>query len=482
MPFVLLLAALSIALHVAGAAGYGYAGEELYFIVASDHLDWGYAEHGPLVAYLALFGRILLGTSLWAVRAGPALAGAVTVVASAVLARRLGAGRFGMYLAALATLLSPTVLAAHAQLAPAALTPVLAMGLALTLVDLVRHGEPRRWPLVGIWAALAFLNDPWAALLLPLVALSMLLSGQAGLVLSRWFGRGIVAAGFLTAPNLLWRMAENHDLPSLPLPASTVELWAQRGLDVVAAVQPAWFPLVVGGVLALALTPRLRPGRALGWAAGVIIAVSMAFGVATERLVYLWPLACAAGACWFETLTWRGPRRWLRPVLVVAILGNGLLSAPFVLPLLPVDTLASYEKQFGSWVPRPDRGAHGLPQALVDRLGWVEQVDAIERTFLLVDVEKRSQATVWVASYATAAAVDVLGERFGLPRAMCAERGFRSWGPSQPSGEWLVAAGIPPAMLRPRCQSLREVETIACPWCAEPHRRLTIFLCALRKS
>ena len=38
---------------VAFAAGYGYHRDELYFLAAGRHLDWGYADQGPLIPLIA---------------------------------------------------------------------------------------------------------------------------------------------------------------------------------------------------------------------------------------------------------------------------------------------------------------------------------------------------------------------------------------------------------------------------------------------
>ena len=41
-----LIAGATTALLVAFSSGYGYHRDELYFLVAGDHLDWAYADQG----------------------------------------------------------------------------------------------------------------------------------------------------------------------------------------------------------------------------------------------------------------------------------------------------------------------------------------------------------------------------------------------------------------------------------------------------
>src|ERR1035438_7492375 len=55
---------------------YGYLRDELYFIDAGKHLDWGYVDVGPLTMWMGRLSRELMGDSIFAVRFFPAIAGA----------------------------------------------------------------------------------------------------------------------------------------------------------------------------------------------------------------------------------------------------------------------------------------------------------------------------------------------------------------------------------------------------------------------
>jgi len=58
--------------HLYANRGYGYFRDELYFFACGEHLDFGYADHAPLVAVYAWLSRALFGDSLSAVRLLPA--------------------------------------------------------------------------------------------------------------------------------------------------------------------------------------------------------------------------------------------------------------------------------------------------------------------------------------------------------------------------------------------------------------------------
>ena len=90
-------------LHLLFASRYGYFADELYYIACSGHLDWGYVDHPPLIALLMWLALPSLGSSLLSLRVLPALAGVALVTLAGMLARKLGARRFGTNLAAFLT-------------------------------------------------------------------------------------------------------------------------------------------------------------------------------------------------------------------------------------------------------------------------------------------------------------------------------------------------------------------------------------------
>src|SRR2546426_9437458 len=95
-----LLAGAKLAVHLATAGQYGYFRDELYFLDCGRHLDWGYVDCAPAIAVYAKIA-LLLGGSLPVLRALAALAGAVRVALTMVLARELGGGRLAPALAGL---------------------------------------------------------------------------------------------------------------------------------------------------------------------------------------------------------------------------------------------------------------------------------------------------------------------------------------------------------------------------------------------
>src|SRR5579863_6900678 len=95
----------------AGINHYGFFRDEFYYMACGEHLAWGYVDQPPLIAFVAWVVSRTLGTSLFATRLFPVLAGAVVVYLTGRVARELGGGLFAQFLAAVAILLAPAYLA-----------------------------------------------------------------------------------------------------------------------------------------------------------------------------------------------------------------------------------------------------------------------------------------------------------------------------------------------------------------------------------
>ena len=99
---VLGLAAVKLGFHLITAGRYGIFRDELYYLACGEHLDWGYVDQPPMVAFVAWVARHLFGDWLVGLRLIPAAAGAGTVWLTGKLAREFGGGGFAQVLAALA--------------------------------------------------------------------------------------------------------------------------------------------------------------------------------------------------------------------------------------------------------------------------------------------------------------------------------------------------------------------------------------------
>ncbi len=98
------LAGVSFVAHMLVAGNYGYFRDELYYIADGHHLQAGYVDQPLLMGWLAALVRVTANDSLVAIHIIPALACALLIVVTGLMARELGGGRMAQFVAGVATL------------------------------------------------------------------------------------------------------------------------------------------------------------------------------------------------------------------------------------------------------------------------------------------------------------------------------------------------------------------------------------------
>ena len=121
------LALGKFAIQFAAAGRYGIFRDELYYLACADHLAWGYVDHPPFIACVTWFAAHAFGTSLYGLRVLPAVAGALLVVVTALLAQELGGGARAQLFAGFAVIATPVYLTLHHWLTMNAFEPLLWM-------------------------------------------------------------------------------------------------------------------------------------------------------------------------------------------------------------------------------------------------------------------------------------------------------------------------------------------------------------------
>ncbi|HEV2224035.1 MAG TPA: hypothetical protein VGR84_13635, partial [Candidatus Acidoferrales bacterium] len=99
---VIYIAGATIIAHLLTGGRYGFHRDELATLDDARHLAWGYVAYPPLTPFFGRLSLILFGTSLAGFRFFAALAEAVAVVLTGLMARELGGGRGAQVVAAVA--------------------------------------------------------------------------------------------------------------------------------------------------------------------------------------------------------------------------------------------------------------------------------------------------------------------------------------------------------------------------------------------
>ncbi|HVO64361.1 MAG TPA: hypothetical protein VMT53_25800 [Terriglobales bacterium] len=80
----------------------------------------------------------------------------------------------------------------------------------------------------------------------------------------------------------------------------------------------------------------------------------------------------------------------------------------------------------GAQFEKSDIGAE-IPTYFSSMIGWPEMVQAITQACEKITPAQRSQTAILTNNYAQAAAVDLLGKKYGLPKAISGHENYWFW-------------------------------------------------------
>ena len=416
---LLAVAGAVVALLVATSWRYGFHRDELYFLVAGQHPDWGYPDQPPMTPILA---RLMdgLGGSIVVVRLPSAIAAGVTVLLAGMTAREMGGGRRAQLIAAACTAVSATTLVTGHFVSTTTYDVLFSAALTWLLARSVRTGES--WLLLpaGLALGLGLLNKPLIGVLAAALLVGIALAGPRRLLRSGWLwaggggGRRLRRAlPGVAGPQRLARAAHGRARS----PAGTrraagsgssrssccwsARCWRRCG-------SPAWYGCSAPG----------RAARSGSSASATCCSRSSTCSPAARRTT---SPGCTR-RCWRPArspptagcATVRGRARLLAAALALslvvgAVVGLAVLPARALGPVLAVN---------------PDAG---------EQVAWPRYVDQIAAVWNRLPGSQRATGVVLTQNYGEAGAIDRYGPAVGLPPAYSGHNGFADW--AQPFGQ-----------------------------------------------
>lgn len=427
----LLVAAATVALHLACATGYGHHRDELYFLAESRRLDWGFVSEQPFAPALAWLSREVFGESLVGLRLWPALAGAGVVLIGTALARTFGGGAAAQVAAGLCAGTATIALSIFHLFGPTAFDQLAWAGCLLIVTRLLAGADPRWWLAFGAVAGAGLWNKNTLVLLaVALPAAVTLTAGRRHWLRSPWPWAGGLLAVAVATPNLLWQAA--HGWPMSQVAGAIAD---DQGGPVAAALflpmqvltmNPLLAPVWLAGLWWLWRSPRFRP---LAWVHLLLLVLLAAIGGRSYYLLPTYLPLFAAGAVVLERRAARRPGRWRPAAVPAALVLAAVVVVPAALPVLPV-------------------GAHrhlpftAINPVLGDAIGWPELVRAVAAARDGLPASEQAAAVVLTANYGEAAAVELLGAPHRLGQPVSGHNQYWDWGPPPAGTTTVIAVGF----------------------------------------
>ena len=433
LAILIYIAAATVIVHLITSTRYGFHRDELATLEDSRHLAWGFVAYPPVTPFFGRISLVLFGTSLTGFRFFAAVAEAVAVVLTGLMARELG-GRRGAQLVAAAAAI-PFCLGGGALMQYVSFDYLFWVLTAYFVLRLLKSDDPRWWLAIGGSIGFGMLTKYAMGFFAIAVALGVVLTPARRYLKSKWLWYGVALSILIFAPNLFWQ-AQNHfiSLDFLKhIHERDIRIGRTQGflpdqLKLTLLALPLW----LAGLYFYLVSPKGARFRMLGWMYLIPLAL---FIIAKGRGYYLaaaYPMLYAAGSVqgeqWLASMR-RSLAMVVRALVWMALLVDVVFIGLFILPVTRVNS-------------RLWNVANALNGDLREELGWEELAQTTAQIRDTLPAEDRAHLGILAGNYGEAGAINLYGERYGLPRAISGINSFWQRGYGDPPPRTLIVIGI----------------------------------------
>lgn len=433
---ILSLSLIKLAMHFLTSANYELHRDAYLYLSLKDHPDFGYMSVPPSIAIFANISEFLFGNSNFAVRIFPALIGAASVIVIALIVKRLKGNFWAILIACFAFIASPSFLRSNSLFQPVSFNQFYWLLSAYFIVLLIQTQNPKFWIHLFIIWGLAFLNKYSIAFFMMAFFLSLLLTKDRKLFVSKQFLLGASLGFLIILPNLIWQYFHNWPVVHHMLELQRTQLINVRISDFFMSQIMMNVPSIfiwVFGLLFLLFFKTGNPYRVLGFTFLFVILILLLLRGKPYYTLGIYPMLFAAGGFAIEKY-FTNRLRFVRPLCLIILLILSIPLVPYSLPILSFDKMIVYAEQSKKYggegaLQWEDGRIHQLPQDYADMIGWEELSLTVAKTYLSLSKEEKSRCVIYAENYGQAGAIKYYGKNHDLPEPICFHGSFLFWAP-----------------------------------------------------
>ncbi len=430
---VLLIAALSLAIHILTYDILGFHRDEFLYLALGRHMAAGFWSNPPLIGLISLISQLLPGDPLLATRILPAIAGAVVVVVVGLITRELGGGIYAQVFACLSITLSLLMLRGFSMLQPVPFDILFWTLILYWLLRYINTEKPIFLILMGVGMGLGIMNKYIVLFLVAGIIVAVTLTPHRRLWINKYTWYAALIALILVIPNLIWQF--NHGFPVINHMTelqNTQLVNVERANILLDQLLMFMFSSLVwlSGLVFLLFSPRAKSFRVFGI---VYLFVMLMFVLLRGKSYYaagLYPFLFAAGSVGWEGVLKTAKLKVIGLSLVILL---SVLIVPMGIPVMRADKLAALYAKIpssmgGEVLLRWEDGKmHPLPQDFADMLGWDELANIVIRAS--DTITDKNRIVIFAENYGQAGAIEYFGKPHGIPDAVSFSDSYLLWIP-----------------------------------------------------
>jgi hypothetical protein len=320
-------------------------------------------------------------------------------------------------------------------------------------IRILKTEKPQYWILLGVIVGFGILIKYTILLFAFGISVGLLLTPYRRFYLSKWLWISALIALIIWLPNLLWqhsqdwpffehmRILSERQLNNIRV---TDFLLVQLLMNLHAA--PVW----IIGLFVFLFSKKYILYRPIV----VLYLVSLLVLIVLSGKVYYlnpaYPMLFAAGGVVIEAYFKKQRKKWLKYVLVIFIIYNGIVLLPIGLPVFSVNNMISYFKFTGKYLGTgnaliwEDGKKYELPQDYADMLGWEAMDGEVAKLYHSLPLEDKKSCAIFASNYGEAGAIDYYGEKYNLPKCISKGSSYWLWGFREYDGKLAIIMGLSP--------------------------------------
>jgi hypothetical protein len=472
LPVITILALIKLSIHLIGNRNYGFHRDELLHLSVSEHLDWGYLEFPPFIAFVGKIAHFVFGYSVSGVRFFSTLAGVGILVICCLIAKELGGKIKAILLAGVSVLAFVPFYRNHMLFQPVAFDQFF---WTLGFYFLIKYFNTRNVKflvLLGVSAGFGLMNK-YTLLVWGLgVVVGLLFFEKGKLFRNKWFYISGLITFLLVLPNLIWQI--NHHFPLLlhlqKLKESQLDENGPFDFAIEQLKHPFTLTMSLIGLFAYFFDKDLKKYKTFGIAALVIFASMWIMQSKAYYFFAIYPVLFAAGAVKIEKLLENKPKR---NYAVASVLFLPILPfLPHAIAILPIETYVSYSKL------QPEKNGHlTLNDDYADMFGWEEQVKLVDSLYQSLSTKDKRNCVIWAENYGEAGAIQIIGEKYRLPNPICSNGSFWLWGTGITSGQVCISIGNEKQAVESVYNDCKLIKTVTNKYAIGEENNIPVYIC-----
>lgn len=411
--------------------------DEYLYLSEADHLGWGYMEAPPFLSLLGKFSQWMGYGFAW-VRLWPALFGAMTMYLVGRIVLMLGGGRFAVWLAGGAFLLSG-FLRMHMLFMPNFLEVFFWTFDMFLIIRLLQDEKPRDMYLLAFSLAAGFLSKYSTVFFMVATAIAFAITPLRSWFRSKHTWYALTMFMVIILPNVIWQVVNGFPLATHMRLLREQQLQHMEHADFLKDQLLICFPgffVWMTGLWSTFMEPVLKKYRVVGFITLLVAGFLFFMRGKGYYTAGLFPALMALGAVTLEKVTTGSGivKRTVRVAMFIFLLTTGILLLPMAMPFASPEKLEGLYVNMGLSGTGPmrweDNKFHPLPQDFSDMLGWREMAQKTRSVLDRIPDSERVHTLVFGDNYGETSSINYFRRQYGLPMAFSDDASFLFWLPS----------------------------------------------------